>query len=144
MNRSDMLKTPTSEIQMNDNADFKKFGKIPEEPPIQIPPDPQKRTFNENDILGNFDRDEKGNPIILRDKNGNPVDKDGNKVNEKGYLVDDKGNIIDNQHKEKMFDKSELTDKGEVPAPFCVEKHNFNPHNIRGDFNQDKTGKPLI
>jgi len=80
----------------------------------------------------------------LKDKNGNFVDKDGNRVNEKGYLVDEKGNIIDNQHHEKMFDKSELTDKGEIPAPFGVEKHNFNPHNIRGDFNHDKTGKPLI
>jgi len=27
-----------------------------------------------------------------------------------------------------MFDKKELDDRGEVPAPFNVEKHNFNPH----------------
>ena len=114
-----------------------------EEPPVQIPPDQEKRTFNENDILGNFDRDEKGNPIILRDKKGNPVDKDGKPVNEKGYLIDPKtGDIIDNQYKKKMFDKNELNEKGEIPAPFCVEKHNFNPHNIRGDFNHDEQGRP--
>ncbi len=27
--------------------------------------DPNKRKFNVNDILGEFDRDEKGNPVIL-------------------------------------------------------------------------------
>ena len=32
-----------------------------------------------------------------------------------------------------MFDSKDMDDRGEVPAPFCVEKYNFNPHNIRGD-----------
>jgi hypothetical protein len=40
-----------------------------------VPPDSNKRTFNENDILGDFDRDEKGNVIVLQDENGNYVDK---------------------------------------------------------------------
>ena len=35
------------------------------EPEVQVPPDSNKRTFNENDILGDFDRDEKGNVIVL-------------------------------------------------------------------------------
>jgi hypothetical protein len=33
-----------------------------------------------------------------------------------------------------MFSQSEMDSRGEVPAPFCIEKFNFNPHNIYGDF----------
>jgi hypothetical protein len=54
---------------------------------VQVPPEANKRTFNENDILGEFDRDEKGNIILLQDKHGNFVDKLGRKVNERGYLI---------------------------------------------------------
>lgn len=36
--------------------------------------------------------------------------------------------------KQVMFPKKDIDDKGEVPAPFCVEKFNFNPHNLMGDF----------
>jgi len=43
-----------------------------------------------------------------------------------------------------MFDKKDLDDKGELPAPFNVEKHNFNPHQVRGDFEYDKNGLPVI
>lgn len=43
-----------------------------------------------------------------------------------------------------MFDKKDIDERGEVPAPFCVEKHNFNPHGIRGDFDYDEQGKPII
>ena len=43
-----------------------------------------------------------------------------------------------------MFKKAELDDRGEVPAPFNVEKHNFNPHRVRGDFEHDRNGKPII
>ena len=62
-----------------------------------MPPEANKRTFNENDILGEFDRDEKGNIILLQDKNGNYVDKLGRKVNERGYLIKPQGDIIENQ-----------------------------------------------
>lgn len=51
-------------------ADFTK-----KEPEIQVPPNSNNRTFNENDILGDFDRDEKGNVIVLQDENGEYVDK---------------------------------------------------------------------
>jgi hypothetical protein len=37
---------------------------------MQVPPDSAKRTFNENDILGEFDRDEKGNIVLLQDEAG--------------------------------------------------------------------------
>ena len=43
-----------------------------------------------------------------------------------------------------MFDKKDLDEKGELPAPFNVEKHNFNPHQVRGDFEFDKNGLPII
>lgn len=43
-----------------------------------------------------------------------------------------------------MFPKKDLDDRGEVPAPFNVEKHNFNPHRSRGDFDYDRNGKPII
>jgi len=37
---------------------------------INIPPNSGLRTFNEHDILGDLDRDEKGNIVVLHDKNG--------------------------------------------------------------------------
>ena len=43
-----------------------------------------------------------------------------------------------------MFDHSDIDDKGEIPAPFCVEKNNFNPHNIRGSFNYFLNGQPQM
>lgn len=43
-----------------------------------------------------------------------------------------------------MFDAKDIDDKGEVPAPFNVEKHNFNPHQTRGDFDYDRNGKPVV
>lgn len=48
--------------------------------------------------MGDFDRDEKGNVIVLEDEDGNYVDKQGRKVNERGYLVDKegRGDIVNN------------------------------------------------
>lgn len=37
-----------------------------------------------------------------------------------------------------------MDEKGEVPAPFCLEKYNFNPHNIRGEFDLDQDDRPKI
>ena len=66
---------------------------------VQAPPNAQNRNFNENDILGDFDRDEKGNVIVLQDENGNYVDKQGRRVNERGYLIEpNSGNILENQN----------------------------------------------
>jgi len=45
-----------------------------------------------------------------------------------------------------MFDAKDMDDRGEVPAPFCIEKFNFNPHNLIGDFDyvtDDRTGHPV-
>lgn len=44
-----------------------------------------------------------------------------------------------------MFESNEIDDRGEIPAPFCVERYNFNPFKLRGDFLLDRsTKKPLI
>ena len=43
-----------------------------------------------------------------------------------------------------MFKGKDLDEKGELPAPFNIEKHNFNPHLVRGDFDFDRNGKPII
>jgi hypothetical protein len=43
-----------------------------------------------------------------------------------------------------MFKRSDLDERGEVPAPFNVEKHNFNPHQVRGDFDHDRNGRPIV
>jgi hypothetical protein len=71
--------------------------------------DSEKRKFNVNDILGDFDRDERGHPLILQDKKGELIDKGGHRVNEKGYLVDSKtGDILE---KEKGRERERETEK---------------------------------
>ena len=35
------------------------------EHPVEIPPSAETRTFNVNDILGELDRDDRGNIIVL-------------------------------------------------------------------------------
>ena len=46
---------------------------------------------------------------------------------------------------QKMFDKQDIDERGEIPAPYCVEKHNFNPFKLRGDFEIDwQSKKPII
>lgn len=35
-----------------------------------FPPNPETRDFNENDILGELDRDERGNLILLENPKG--------------------------------------------------------------------------
>lgn len=107
--------------------------------------DPHKRKFNVNDILGEFDRDDKGNVVILENDKGELVDKNGQRVNEKGYLIDSKtGDVLENQKMKKIFDKKELDERGEIPPPFNLEKYNFNPHDIRGYFDRDANGQELI
>ena len=43
-----------------------------------------------------------------------------------------------------MFAKDVLDNKDEIPAPFKVERFNFNPIRSLGDFDHDKKGKPNI
>ena len=72
--------------------------------------DPEKRRFNVNDILGDFDRDDKGQPLFLQDNKGELVDKEGSRVNEKGYLVDPKNGDIVQKEGKKVFGNEELDD----------------------------------
>ena len=102
--------------------------------PVEMPPNADNRTFNVNDILGELDRDDRGNIVVLQDSQGNNCDKTGHMTNIRGYLQDPHtGDILENYTKEKLFSASDIDDKGEVPAPFSVEKFNFNPHDLMGD-----------
>lgn len=75
---------------------------------------------------------------------GRHLDKTGKDTNQRGYLIDKDGNVIENLNGETMFDKNELDERGEVPGPFCVEKYNFNPHLIMGDFDYSKEQPQLM
>lgn len=72
-------------------------------------------------------------------------DKQGNIINARGYLIDPiNGNIINSHNGAVMFPKNDIDERGEVPAPFCIEKHNFNAHKVMGEFDFDANGKPKI
>lgn len=112
---------------------------------IQNMSDPEKRRFNVNDILGDFDRDERGHPLILQDKKGELIDKGGHRVNEKGYLVDPKtGNILEKEKGRTVFKADELDERGELPPPFNLERYNFNGHDVRGYFDRDANGNEIL
>jgi hypothetical protein len=105
---------------------------------IQIPPDSELRSFNVNDILGDLDRDEKGNIIMIQDNDGNNIDKQGNPTNIRGYRLDPRtNNVIENMGGKTMFEADKIDERGEIPAPYCVEKFNFNPHDLMGDLDFD-------
>ena len=92
------------------------------------------RTFNEHDVLGDLDRDDKGN-LIPYERNGRFEDKKGDLVNQRGYLIDPQtGSVVDTLNRLPMFPAADLDERGELPAPFCIEKFNFNPHNLIGYF----------
>jgi hypothetical protein len=57
---------------------------------VEVPPNPLSRTFNECDIIGSLDRDEKGNVLVGPEdaRTGNFVDKAGRQTNQRGYLLD--------------------------------------------------------
>ena len=54
------------------------------------------------------------------------------------------GNIIENSHQQTMFQHQDLDERGDLPLPFCVERYNFNPFNIRGDLDTDRQGRLII
>ena len=60
LNQSEDIDQNSSMIAMNENLlkDFKKTESL-----VDIPPNAELRTFNENDVLGDLDRDEKGNLV---------------------------------------------------------------------------------
>lgn len=102
-----------------------------QEPIIECPPVAENRRFNENDIIGDCDRDGNGNLIVPtdKDKDGNLIDGQGKPISKKGYLIDPKtGDVINNLNGEVMFPKADLDEEtGDLPAPFNWEKYNFDP-----------------
>jgi Zn-dependent M16 (insulinase) family peptidase len=60
LNQSEDIDQNSSMIAMNENLlkDFKKTESL-----VDIPPNAELRNFNENDVLGDLDRDEKGNLV---------------------------------------------------------------------------------
>lgn len=135
-----------SAMQIDDKA-LNKMSAKQRSQIMEVPPTAESRRFNECDIIGDLDRDEKGNVIANEPdpKTKEQKDNKGRPTNERGYLTDPKtGDIINNLDGKKMFDKKDVDEKGEVPAPFNVEKHNFNPHLTRGDFDYDRNGKPIV
>lgn len=132
-------------LMMVKSQALKNFGKNADDVALEVPPTAESRRFNECDVIGNLDRDEKGNVIPQEAGADEFKDKDGLPTNQRGYLIDEKtGDIINNLNKEKMFDHTDVDEKGELPAPFNVEKHNFNPHEVRGDFDYDRNNKAIV
>ena len=43
-----------------------------------------------------------------------------------------------------MFDHKDIDERGEVPAPYSVEKYNFSPFQVCGDLDYDRVGRPII
>lgn len=132
-------------LMMVKSQALKNFGKNAEDVALEVPPTAESRRFNECDVIGNLERDEKGNVIPQEAGDNEFKDKDGFPTNNRGYLIDPKtGHVINNLNNEKMFDGADIDEKGELPAPFNVEKHNFNPHEVRGDFEYDRNGKARV
>ena len=99
---------------------------------VKAPIYPEQRNFNENDILGEVNRDALNRPIpIFSPSTGNYVDNNGRQVNQKGYLIDHNGDIV-NHLGELVFEKEEMQLNGELPLSFAIERYNFNPFDILG------------
>lgn len=73
--------------------------------------------FNISRVVGDFDMDPAGAPILQRDADGSFVDRKGQRVTAKGYLIDRKGNVIDVRGK-LVFDKALLYEDGDIPDVF--------------------------
>jgi hypothetical protein len=69
------------------------------------------------------------------------VDKRGRFVNNKGYLVDEDGNIV-NKDGKQMFENYTLSKDNEMPKLFPFLK--FNIDDIKGDYEMDPLGNPML
>jgi len=89
--------------------------------------------FAIEDIMGEFDIDDQGNYVILRnDENGNLEDRNGKKVNRRGYLVDKYNNVID-KYGNLIFKEKELDSDDEIPPPYSFEKRKMQLLNNQPD-----------
>jgi hypothetical protein len=73
--------------------------------------------FNIKSILGEFEMDPLGNPILDKDAKGNLKDTNGKRVNKKGYLIDEKGNVI-NKRGKVAFEVQILDNEEDIPKVF--------------------------
>ena len=75
--------------------------------------------------------------IVLR---RNFRDLDGQLVNERGYLINEMSGAIRSRYTYEdlmIGEYGDLADLGELPMPYRLERHNFNPHRIMGSFDFD-------
>lgn len=77
-------------------------------------PDADKRNFNVNDVLGDWERDDKGNVLVAKDKSGTEVDKQGRPANIRGYLINPKGDVVEGVTGKRgiMFSVEDLDERG--------------------------------
>jgi hypothetical protein len=89
--------------------------------------------------MGEFDKDEKGNIILLTNSKGNLVCKNGRKVNEKGYLRDRYGHILyGSKDRVRAFSQNDLDERGEIPLPYSWDRYNFNAFEVTGNTQKNK------
>lgn len=85
-----------------------------------------RENFTIDDIMGDFDIDDRGDlifppPAKSTLKDGQLRDKQGRLVNKHGYLLDKRGNVI-NQDGGLMFQFKELDADEDIPQPYRFEK----------------------
>lgn len=73
--------------------------------------------FNIRNVMGDFDMNASGNPVLSKGKHGGFVDRQKRVVNQRGYFIDKEGNVID-YHGNPVFDKIILGKDGEIPPVF--------------------------
>ena len=102
------------------------------------------KTFELQEVMGVFDRDDKGDIQLLlgKDEKGKDVyvDKAGFMVNQKGYIVTRDDHICTREGK-VLFLKSQLKN-GEFPKIFPFTRFNIN--RVLGDIEMDPGGQPIL
>lgn len=73
--------------------------------------------FNIKTVMGEFEIDPQGVPILERKPNGTLVDKQGKTVNSMGFTIDAQGNVIDDRGY-VHFEQSLLGEGGDIPELF--------------------------
>ena len=114
--------------------------------PLFFEPEIDHRSFNEIDIVGDLDRDERGNVLLFLDERTGKsvyVDAKNKPINAYGYRIDETTGDITDSKGAKMFDRRDLDERGNIPMPFSIEKYNFNPFDLQGDFTFKDLNDPL-
>ena len=102
------------------------------------------KTFELQEVMGVFDRNEKGDIQLLlgKDERGRDVyvDKAGFMVNQKGYIVTRDNHICTREGK-VLFLRSQLIN-GEFPKIFPFTRFNIN--RVLGEIEMDPGGQPIL